>query len=102
MPHKDLNNMDNMTKIGFILVALIAGIVHWTKRELTNTKMWKKIFLFFYDALIAGSLSVFAGLLVLGYFHDEALALGVGGIVGHLGNRFLGILEEAIKIKLSK
>jgi len=102
MPHKDMNNMDNITKIGFVMIALIAGIVHWTKREFTNTKLWKKIFLFFYDALIAGSLSVFAGLITLGYTQNEALALGVGGIVGHLGNRVLGILEDVIKIKLSK
>jgi len=100
MPHKDLNNLSITAKIGFILIGLVAGIYHFGSRNLTDKTFWKKVFIFLYDCTVSGSLSILSGLIILAYTGNEAYALGVGGIIGHLGNRFLNIAELALKHKL--
>jgi len=100
--HKDINNFNNLTKGLFLVMALITGAVHWGKRNLTDTKVLKKIWLLIYDCLASGSISVFTGLIVYGYTNSVAYSLGVGGICGHLGNRFLNIVENALKQRLYK
>ena len=100
MPHKDIDNLSNTAKIGFMLIGLVAGIYHFGTREITNKTLWKKTAIFLYDCTVSGSLSILSGLIILAYTSNEAYALGVGGIIGHLGNRFLNIAEQALKNKL--
>ena len=100
MPHKDINNISTMGKVMFGLVAVIAGIIHFGKRDLTNTKWQKKIMLLFYDATVSGSISMFVGLIVFYYTGNVALSLGIGGIAGHLGIRVIFLLELFIADKL--
>ena len=100
MPHKDIDNLSNGAKIGFILIGLAAGIYHFGMRNLKDKGFWKKVIILFYDCIVAGSLSILSGLIVFAYTGNAAYALGIGGIIGHLGNRFLNIAEQALKNKL--
>lgn len=100
MPKNNLENLSFMTKISFLFIAIIAGIVHFGKRDLSKKTLMQKILLFIYDCSVAGSISVFTGLIVLSYTDDVALSLGIGGILGHLGNRVINIAEIALKNKL--
>ena len=97
------NNLDNlsfMTKISFLITAFVVGIVHFGKRDLSKKTLIQKFFLLIYDCSVAGSISIFTGLIILSYTDDVALSLGVGGILGHLGNRVINIAEIALKNKL--
>jgi len=100
MPHKDIDSLSNSAKIGFILIGLATGIYHFGSSNLKDISFWKKVFIFLYDCTVAGSLSTLSGLIVLAYTGNEAYALGIGGIIGYLGNRFLKIIEQALKNKL--
>jgi hypothetical protein len=99
MLHRDMENLTLIDKIYFIIIALIAGIVHFFKRDLRNVKLWKKFFIFLYDTTVAGSISVFTGLIVFSIYDNLALALGVGGMFGHIGTRTLYLFELAFKQK---
>jgi len=100
MPHKDIDNLSNTAKIGFALIGLVAGIYHFGTRNIKDKTFWRKVAIFLYDCTVSGSLSILSGLIILAYTENEAYALGIGGIIGHLGNRFLNIAELALKHKL--
>ena len=100
MPHKDIDSISAMGKVMFGLVAITAGIIHFGKRDLSDTKWYKKIMLLFYDATVSGSISMFIGLIVFYYTGNIALSLGIGGIAGHLGIRVIVLLELFVADKL--
>jgi hypothetical protein len=99
MPHKDIDNLTLIDKIYFVAIALIAGIIHFFKRDLKDVKLWKRFFLFLYDTTVAGSISVFTGLITFSLYDNLALALGVGGMFGHIGTKTLYLFELAFKQK---
>ena len=97
MPHKDLNNLDIYGKISFILLGLVAGIIHFFKRNLTNVSFWKTVLIFFYDVITFGSIAIFTGLIVYSTYDNLALALGIGGFAGHLGTKILYLVEKYVQ-----
>ena len=100
MPHRDLNNLTLVEHLWFLTVAMIVGIVNFIKRQLNKEPLLRKIILLIQDILVVGSLSIFTGYIVLGWTDSFAWSLGIGGLMGHYGNRAVYLIELIIGEKL--
>jgi hypothetical protein len=79
MPHKDINNLTLVDKIYFIIIALIAAVVHFSKRRLTDVSFYRKVLIFIYDGLTSGSIAIFTGLIIYGKEGNLAMSDMAGG-----------------------
>ena len=100
MVSNDIDNISMVGKVGFALLAIVSGIVHWGQRDLDKYSLCKKFWLCLYDVACSGSIAVFVGLIVYGYTKDLGMSLGVGGMAGHMGTRTIYLFEQYLEQRM--
>jgi len=100
MVSNDIDNISMVGKIGFALLAIVSGIVHCGKRDISKCNLLSKLLLCLYDIVCSGSIAVFVGLIVYGYTKDLGISLGVGGMAGHMGTRTIYLFEQYLEQRI--
>ena len=100
MVYNGIDNISMVGKVGFALLAIVSGIVHWGQRDIDAYDYWKRFWLGLYDIACSGSIAVFVGLIVYGYTKDLGMGLGVGGMAGHMGTRTIHLFEQYLEQRI--
>jgi len=100
MPHKNLNDLDFFTNFVVLLAGIWGAFMNYFSRKLEKYTLIKRILLFLFDMISSAGIAIMVYLLVMGYYDNELLAVGLAGFFAHLGTRTFYILEQIITQKL--
>ncbi len=97
---KHLEDLDDIAYWAVTFLGLWGATMNFAKRKIKGYSLLKKIFLFIFDNITSGGISIITYLLVYGYWHDEILAVGFSGVFAYQGTRAFYVLEQIISQKL--
>ena len=100
MPHSSFNDMDVAATIIATLAGVWGAIISFSRRDIRDFKMIKKISIFFMDMFVNIGLTLLVYLGLIGYGINELLAVAISGFIGHQGTRSFYLAELIITEKL--
>ena len=100
MPHNSFNDMDIVATLIATLAGLWGAVISFSRRDVKDFKIIKKVSLFFMDMFVNIGLTLLVYLGLIGYGINELLAVAVSGFVGHQGTRSFYLIELIITEKL--
>ncbi len=100
MPHNNFSDMDLLSTLIATLAGVWGAIISFSRRDIKEFKMLKKITLFFMDMFVNIGLTLLVYLGMVGYGINDLLAVAVSGFMGHQGTRSFYLVELIITEKL--
>ena len=100
MPHNNFNDMDIVATLIATAAGLWGAIISFSRRDVKDFKIAKKITLFFMDMFVNIGLTLLVYLGLIGYGINELLAVAISGFIGHQGTRSFYLAELIITEKL--
>ena len=100
MPHNNFNDMDFVSTIIAALAGIWGAIISFSRRDVSNFSILKKVSLFFMDMFVNVGLTLLVYLGLIGYGINDLLAVAVSGFIGHQGTRSFYLIELIITEKL--
>jgi len=100
MPHNNFNDMNIIATLIAGLAGLWGAIISFSRRDVEDFKIIRKISLFIMDMFVNVGLTLLVYLGLIGYGVNELLAVAISGFIGHQGTRSFYLAELIITEKL--
>ena len=100
MPHKDIKDLNDITNIIVLIAGIWGAMMNYFKRDKSRYNIFRRLGLFMFDMISSAGIAIMVYVLVMGYYDNELIAVGMAGFFAHLGTRSFYILEQIVSQKL--
>jgi len=100
MPHRNLNDLDDFTNIVVLFAGIWGAFINYFSRKVDKYTLLKRVLLFSFDMISSSGIAIMIYLLVMGYYDNELIAVGLSGFFAHLGTRSFYIIEQIVTQKM--
>jgi hypothetical protein len=97
--YNELKDIPPLTQIVVIILGVWGAIMNFTQRKLICNSIARRMGVFVIDIVASAGITMISFLSLTGYGFNEVLAVGVSGLFGHMGTRFISL---AILVVLEK
>lgn len=96
VPYNELKDIPLFTQVAVIITGIWGAFLNFSKREKGDVSLKLKVWWFLQDAVTSAGVSMLTFFMLIGYGVNEILAVGVSGFTGHMGARFIFIMQLAL------